>query len=260
MDENLPIEKGIMPLVLQPSELNRNLSPDKLSPTQARILQNCDLTTFPGRLRRCRGYVTTQVTGAGATVRSCFVAERRDGKLILLDANTAGLIRATYGDGTVIGTGPLPTQNPFPDDEDRGMDWVDVTTWAWQNVATLAILTGPGVTSVDCSAYFSAGGAPTSGLPYTWWRIKIAGPMGVGNVGVGYGSIATLGGWRLVANFGNDLLRSFSVTPADKANFTVANSTVALSGFAPGAFDTYTYTLQYGYGTPNANDAHTRNI
>lgn len=104
----------ILPLLAQ--RVERSKSPHALEPTEARILNGVDLSFLFGIVRRQLGFARTQVAASANTITSCFVAQRYDGKRIVLDGNNAGAIGATVGDGTLnggaapympIGAGPL---------------------------------------------------------------------------------------------------------------------------------------------------------
>ena len=97
-----------MELTLGFVTLDRNTAPEKLPPGACRVLQWADTTLRPGTLQRKRGAAAMQVTPSATTVTSCAVARRPDGKLCVLDGNTAGAIRLTPGDGTTANTGPKP--------------------------------------------------------------------------------------------------------------------------------------------------------
>lgn len=82
-----------------PVSLERSIGPTMMDPGQARILQHVDVTWLDGWLRRGKGCVRTKVTPNANTVTGAVIAERRDGRRIVVDSDNGGVIRATVGDG-----------------------------------------------------------------------------------------------------------------------------------------------------------------
>lgn len=180
MEDN--VEPKLVPIVLMPGSINRGMAPERLSPSEARILQNCDVLTKPGRLRRGPGYCGTQLTAAATAITSAFVGRRRDGKYVFLDGAIGsgvqgGTVRMTLGDGNAPGenipnVGPLPNKVGEDNNEDAGVGAVPVG-WEWYEQAVV-IFESPSV-PWDLSYYFAGNIGYTSIPPRMWVLEKLLG-------------------------------------------------------------------------------------
>ncbi len=94
-----------------PVRLQRSIAPERLGPDDARVLQHGNVLGRPGKLVRAKGVAMSQVTGSATTVNGAGIFEDRAGKKIVIDGSTAGTVRMTPGDGTVLNGGPLPEWN-----------------------------------------------------------------------------------------------------------------------------------------------------
>jgi hypothetical protein len=98
---------------LLPVELNRDLSQDRLEPSQARILQNIDVLWAAGRMRRISGMARLGIEGSANGYFNSFVATRRDCKAILMTWDSGGNVLTFPGDGTSPCAGPMPLWNDY---------------------------------------------------------------------------------------------------------------------------------------------------
>ncbi len=100
-----------------PFKLERTTFVAKTPEGAARVLQNTDMQSTPGRLKRGRGYCRSdEVSGSASIITACGVFVRRDCRKVLVDASAAGTWRAsgpTTIDTAVVGAGcigPMPSQ------------------------------------------------------------------------------------------------------------------------------------------------------
>ncbi len=95
-------------LDLMPLKIDRSTDLGRLDGETARLMEWIDVGWLRGRLRRAAGEAGTQIQAANQTVKSAFVAVRRDCRKIVLDssqqASTSpnGICRATVGNASSL--------------------------------------------------------------------------------------------------------------------------------------------------------------
>lgn len=149
-----------------PSSVNPDSVATALSPSEAALIQNLDISTAPGRLARGKGWArSTDFEAHSFAVRGVFVATQRNCKKIAITSDTNGVVRAYQGQG-LFSTGGIPScHGPKP-------DFNDSEPLDGQQVTIVSSLWNPNVGQSD---YVAPVSVFTGALAGKYYRIRAVG-------------------------------------------------------------------------------------